>query len=147
MLGYDTYLRCVMAVWMARQVKYRYIVVTGAWGLSQSMERFLISQGVPKELILQENAAESTHENAVFTKRILARVYGGNLPRIVVLTSDFHSRRALLTFQRAGFIHCSAIPAPDVIKRCSTRAYRLHGAETVAIELFALAYYKLKGYA
>ncbi len=78
-LGFDTYLRCVMASLMAHRVQYRYIVVTGAWGLSQSMQRFLVSQGVDASRVLEETAARTTYENAVFTKRILtSRVWQGN---------------------------------------------------------------------
>lgn len=145
-LGTDTYLRCVMAALLARRNPYRYIVVTGAWGVSAGMERFLVCHGVDRDRILQENAARSTYENAQFTKRILQSIYGNSLPRIVLLTSDFHSRRAWRTFEHAGF-DVSAVPAPDLIKRCSTRSFRLEAFQTLAVELAALAFYELKGYA
>lgn len=146
-LGTDTYLRCTQAAVLARQVPYRHIVVTGAWGLAHSMKRFLVTQGIDARRILEENAARSTFENAQYTRRILSAIYGHDgIPRVVVLTSDFHSRRALATFRRAGF-QADVLPAPDLIKRCSTRAFRLEGAERLAIELAALASYKWKGYA
>jgi uncharacterized SAM-binding protein YcdF (DUF218 family) len=144
--GYDTYLRCVTAALVARTGHYRYIIVSGGDGLSQSMQRFLVSQGIDRDRILQENAAQTTYENALFTKRILSGLHPGHLPRVVVLTSDIHSRRARLTFQRAGF-DAASVPAADVIKRCSTMFYRLEGAATIAIEVVKLASYKVKGYA
>lgn len=145
-LGADTYLRCMMAAILARQVPYRYIIVTGAWGLAPGMQRFLACHGIDPSRILQENAARSTYENALFSKRILVSIYGKNLPHVVVLTSDFHSRRALLTFQHAGF-DASAVPAPDLIKRCAAPAFRVEGFQTLAVELVALAVYELEGYA
>lgn len=51
---------------------------------------------IPKENIIVEIHSRSTKENAVLSKRILLRK---GIRDIVVVTSPYHAKRALLTFQ------------------------------------------------
>lgn len=134
-LGYDTYLRCVFALLTLQERKFDQVVVTGGGGLGEAMARFLIQNGIDPRIILIERSAESTYENALFTRRILQTHYRGKpLPTVVVLTSDYHAWRARETFRHIGFSNAQVIPAPDVIKRCSLRTFRLTGAEYVLSE-------------
>jgi len=144
-MGQDTYLRCVYAAWACTSHHYKYVVVTGSEGLAQAMAHFLVDHGVPADKILQETAATSTSENAAFSKKILNQVYAeSRLPPIVVLTSDYHSWRALRTFRRAGF-QAYVIAVPDVIKRSSQFSYRWAGFITLVNESGKIAYYCLSG--
>lgn len=144
-LGYDTYLRCVFAAWVLRERKFQYVVVTGWGGLGETMARFLVQNGVDPRTVLVERSAESTYENALFTRRILQAQYRGKpLPSVVVLTSDYHAWRARLTFRHLGF-RAQAIPAPDVIKRSSQRTFRLSGAEYVLSEWAKDIFYFVTG--
>ena len=76
------------------------------------MADFLFGHGVPREAILIENEANSTRENAANVAKLL----GPNPGRIVLLTSDYHSARALRTFRQAG-LNTTALPYPDANKR------------------------------
>lgn len=145
-LGYDTYLRCVYAAWILKgHQHFTHCVVSGGGGLAQAMARFLTSQGIATQSIWQENAADSTYENALYAKRLLAAQYGaGRLPEVVVLTSDFHSWRARRTFEHCG-LHTRMIPIPDVIKRCASRPYRWSGAITLLDEAVKDLYYAATG--
>lgn len=133
-LGYDTYLRCTYASWILQTRRFPFVVVTGGDGLAQAMAKFLVQNGVDARSILTERSAMTTFQNAVFTHRILeAQFYGRQLPEIVILTSDYHAWRALRTFKHCGF-RARTIPIPDLIKRSSSRAFRLTGALTLFSE-------------
>ena len=55
--------------------------------------------------IISEAMSRTTHDNAVFTKRLLAE---RGLRRVLLVTSAMHMRRALATFNSAGI---DAVPA------------------------------------
>jgi len=144
-LGDDTYLRCVYAVWILRTERYRYVVVSGAEGLAANMARFLTQNGVPADLILQEDAARSTYQNALYTKLLLQKKYGPErVPQVVVLTSEYHSWRARRTFKRCG-LRTEMIPIPDIVKRSSSLKYRWTAGLTLLNELLKDGYYVVTG--
>ncbi len=144
-LGEDTYLRCVYASWILKTQHFHHVVVTGGEGMAQAMATFLVDRGVPPDLILTENAAMSTYQNALYTKRILERQYGwGYVPQVTVLTSDYHSWRARRTFEHCG-MRVKTIPIPDVIKRSGYLPFRWTGAMTLLDEFLKDAYYVASG--
>lgn len=144
-LGYDSYLRCVYAVWLLRSEHFHYVVVSGGDGLAQAMAQYLVSNGVDRKLILTERSAMTTFENAVFTRRILFSIYGNTRrPSIVILTSDYHAGRAKRVFARNGMT-VETIPVPDLIKRSASRSYRLTGAVTLISEWSKDFFYFVSG--
>ena len=64
------------------------------------MERLLLERGVPEAAILKENESQDTMENMCFAAKLLGGAKG---KRVLVVTSDYHLRRALFTARRAGF--------------------------------------------
>jgi len=66
------------------------------------MKALAISLGVPENAILLENAASSTYENVKFVKAILHKQ---EWQTILLVSSPYHMRRAILTWQQV---------APDV---------------------------------
>jgi uncharacterized SAM-binding protein YcdF (DUF218 family) len=70
------------------------------------MARLLELTGIPKEAIIQEDNSLNTHENAVFTQKILE---AKGIKKILLVTSAFHTPRSLKIFARQGI---EAIPAP-----------------------------------
>lgn len=62
------------------------------------MARMLAALGVPEEALILENQSKDTMENC----RNAAGLLGGT-GRVLVVTSDYHLRRAVLTARRAGF--------------------------------------------
>lgn len=73
-----------------------YVVVVGT-GDNASNCRILRNSGVPVEAILVEPSSSSTLENANFVRPMLERA---GFRRVVLVTSSFHARRALATFQQ-----------------------------------------------
>jgi len=58
------------------------------------------------ETLAAETLSRNTHENAVYTRQLLAPL---GIERIVLVTQSLHMRRAAEAFRRAGF---EVIPAP-----------------------------------
>jgi uncharacterized SAM-binding protein YcdF (DUF218 family) len=83
------------------------IVVSGGQGPQEdipealAMERYLINKGVPVDRIIKEDKSVSTHENLVFSKKILDDLLGAPYS-VVVITNDFHTYRALRLAEEAG---------------------------------------------
>lgn len=144
-LGYDSYLRTAYASWVLHSRRFTWVVVSGAGGLAQGMDKFLVHNGIPPNLILEETQATSTFENASYVKDLLARrrLLAPSC-RIVILTSDFHSWRASRVFEKLG-MHVRVIPVPDVIKRSSSRIYRWQGFFTLLNEFGKVIAYGVMG--
>ena len=62
------------------------------------MTELLLEMGIPGEDILRENQSQTTMEN--FTNA--ARLLGKPGARVLVVTSDYHVRRSVMTARRAG---------------------------------------------
>ena len=56
--------------------------------------------GVPETDILYEDKSRNTHENAQFTKQLLAGQ--PQLKKLLLVTSAFHMRRAKACFEKEG---------------------------------------------
>ncbi len=66
--------------------------------MAELMKNHAIKLGVPKEKILIDDKASTTHENAEFTKKIIEE---NNFKSIIVVTSEYHSRRSKLAMEKA----------------------------------------------
>jgi uncharacterized SAM-binding protein YcdF (DUF218 family) len=74
------------------------IIVAGA-SVSPIVKRFLMDLGVPSSKIIIEDESTNTFQNAEFTSKICV-MSGYEKPLLV--TSAYHMRRALLSFEKAG---------------------------------------------
>lgn len=72
------------------------VIVTGIGDTGRN-QGVLLAAGVPKDRILLETKSCSTLQNADFTRPILE---GSGVKRALIVTSRFHSRRALATFRK-----------------------------------------------
>ncbi len=79
----------------------RYVIISGD-GDGELIRRRLLQARVPKSNIILEGESQNTWENAVMTSALLKKMH---VRRAFVLTSWFHTRRAVATFRRV---------APDV---------------------------------
>ena len=61
----------------------------------------LVDNGIPDSLILVETISKNTHENAVETKKVLAK--HPEIKSLLLITSALHMPRAKACFTKAGF--------------------------------------------
>lgn len=66
--------------------------------MAELMKNHALKLGVPEEKILLDDKASTTHENAEFTKEIIEE---NNFKSVIVVTSEYHSRRAKLAMEKA----------------------------------------------
>jgi uncharacterized SAM-binding protein YcdF (DUF218 family) len=97
-------IRIVTAVRLQKRLAVPIIVTGGAvydQNLSEAAvtRRFLTDLGVPAHRILLEEKSRDTFENATLTRDI-CRKSGFEKP--ILVTSDFHMKRAAMTFAHAG---------------------------------------------
>jgi uncharacterized SAM-binding protein YcdF (DUF218 family) len=71
------------------------IIVSG-YGDCEINRHLLVAVGVPASVIAVENKSKTTRENAQFTVRLLREQ---QLKRVILVTSWYHSRRALACFR------------------------------------------------
>ncbi|HAK77447.1 MAG TPA: hypothetical protein DCM71_11170 [Runella sp.] len=74
---------------------------------NDGIRQYLIDSGVPAEDIIQEPMARNTRDNAAYTAKILKEQLETN--KCVVITSAFHTPRALGCFRKAGV---EVVPSP-----------------------------------
>lgn len=67
---------------------------------AEVMARLLREEGVPQDALLLEKKSQDTIGNMRFARGELG---GGKKLRVLVVTSDYHVRRAVMTARRAGF--------------------------------------------
>lgn len=71
------------------------MILTNSTESGTTKER-AVSLGLPEEAVIEEPKAESTYENATFSKNIMEEKEWDSA---LVVTSDFHSRRTKMTFE------------------------------------------------
>ena len=108
--------RLVHAVSLYKAGKAPRLLVTGggqAGNRSEAeiMYELLQVMGVPARAIIQEDESRDTHQNAVYTARLLNDI---DVHKILLVTSAFHMRRAEGVFAAQGL---EVIPAPTDFQR------------------------------
>lgn len=84
------------------------IVVSGGRGErediteAEAMKRYLVSKGVPEQLIIKEERSTSTAENFAYSKLLLDERFGGEEYNIAYITNNFHIYRAGVAARSAG---------------------------------------------
>lgn len=95
LLGGGLHERPVRAAELFKEHAAPRIIITG-YGDDQINRRLLLAAGVPASVIQVEPRSRTTQQNAEFTTKIL-RAQG--IRRAIVVTSWYHSRRALKCFE------------------------------------------------
>jgi uncharacterized SAM-binding protein YcdF (DUF218 family) len=138
-IGVSSYWRTVYAYRAWRKGGVRTIVVSGGGEIAHHMKEFLRGCGVPESAIVVEDRSTSTRENALFSKALVDALPG----RKILMTSDFHCRRATATFRKAG-IDVAPHPIPDALKRYGKWPERWAILLTLTVETAKLGYYRWK---
>ena len=93
-ISFSSYWRARHALLAFQTGGFKKIVISGGEG--PGILNFLIVEGVPREAMIAEWRSTSTRENAIETAKLIQDMPG----RKVLLTSDFHMYRAVLTVIR-----------------------------------------------
>jgi uncharacterized SAM-binding protein YcdF (DUF218 family) len=128
--------RAERAAELFRQRAAPRILITGA-GDDEINRLILLQQGVPAGAIEVEGDSTTTRENAEFTLR---RLRAENVRRVVLVTSWYHARRALKTFEHYA-------PGLEFYSRPSYAAFdRADWARHGSGRRMRLEFLKLPGY-
>ena len=112
-------------VWHADRLykagRARYVVVTGT-GARDSDRIFLLSLGVPEAAVIVENLARNTEEHVALVTEALKQKYPAKQGhfKILLVTSAWHMRRALLNFKQSNLGVIQA-PADHECTLCNSR--------------------------
>lgn len=152
--------RILQPLLLYKEGKVRKILISGGSGLvstqadslyeGRALADLLRISGVPPEDILLEGRSRNTHENALFTKQVLART---SYRKVLLVTSAFHMRRAVGCFRKEG-IEVRPYPAdffstdPELTadQILVPKEQALHEAYVMAREILGYVVYRLTGY-
>lgn len=115
------------------------VLVTGI-GDCASIRSHMVEEGVPREVIQIECAAQNTWENAEFSAPILTAM---GARRAILVTSWFHSRRALACFRQV-LPQLEWMSAPVERGESYRQMIRDDGGRMVLKEYLKLAWYSLR---
>lgn len=149
--------RLTDAVRLYKTGKIRKLLLTGGTGAffysgtseAPLAERFLLDLGIPASDIIIEPDSRNTHENAVFSARLLSSKEKKNC---LLITSAIHMRRASACFKKAG-ITVTPYPtdlrgnntAPPTFRSLLPDAWTLWQWEFLIREWVGTAAYRLSG--
>ena len=131
------------------------VIVSGAaldGGVSESqiMANSLRQQGVPSEAIIQESESLTTHENGVYTSRLLQQE---GLDHVLIVTSALHMPRAMGVFRKQD-VNATPAPSPPQIvvpddpsfSFWQPSAHVLSASRSVVKEYVGMLVYWLRGW-
>ena len=119
-LGGEPVVRAEYAARLATNGLAPRVIVSGR-GDCESNRRVLVQRGVAVKSIELECASRSTQENALETVKLLR---AQKCRRVIIVTSWFHSRRALSSFRKyAPEIEFFSAPAPRTVLWKYERGY------------------------
>lgn len=112
---------------------------------AEAMKAVALANGVPPDAIVLEEAATNTHENVVFTDRILeARGWR----RILLVSSPYHMRRAVMTWRMADpSVEVVPTPVPESQFYFHERGASLEQMRGLVHEAAAIVAYWWRGWA
>jgi uncharacterized SAM-binding protein YcdF (DUF218 family) len=148
--------RYTEAVALARRLPQARVVITGGSGLlvmtgpqeADVAGRLFEALGVAKERLTLESKSRDTHENALFTARLLSPKPG---ERWLLVTSAWHMPRAMATFRQAGFavepwpVDYRTARGLDALRLQSSIPEGLRRLDFIAKEYIGLVAYYLAG--
>ena len=142
----DTYGRCRLAAWLYHVGPPLPVLVSGHWATGV-MREVLESEGVPPAEIWEEKSATTTHENALYSARILR---GHKIATILVVSEAHSMLRAQMCFQKEGL---AVVPAIWVRTELTSdfghllpRWESVRSNEATLHEAFGLVCYRLRGW-
>lgn len=110
------------AIKVANKNPNAYLITTGGIGFGEtiseagSAKNYLITQHINSDKILIENQSTSTELNLINSLPILNTHHIHHDDKIAIVTSDFHTLRALKIANKQGYTNIIMIPAPTPLQ-------------------------------
>ena len=147
--GVGTLERVKYGIYLYKEGFANYLIFSGGQKVGNSVEaeemyRVAVDRGVNPEVLIKEDRSSSTYENALYTKKII--VSQDNIEgKVILVTSPYHMRRALLCFRKQGV---EVVAAP--VKNSEIYRYGLRQSwknlRSIMHEFAAFAYYWYRGW-
>jgi uncharacterized SAM-binding protein YcdF (DUF218 family) len=148
----ETYTRLVLGVELAKKLKIP-LILTGGNGEpfatnlkdAEVMAEAAYAMGMPRKQVVVEKISRNTLENSLAVRKLLK----GN--RIILATSAYYMKRAVIMFTRQGF---TVVPAPTYylsqtrnkgLALFIPRAENLKNSSVALAEWLSLAWWRLRG--
>lgn len=142
----DTYGRCRLAAWLYHAGPPLPVLVSGHWATGV-MREILESDGVPAAEIWEEKNATTTHENALYSARMLRRQ---NISTVLVVSEGHSMLRVQMCFQKERL---AVVPAIWVRTELTSdfghllpRWESVRSNEATLHEVVGLIWYRLRGW-
>lgn len=151
--GENTYRRCEYAAWIYRRIGPLPVLVSGGRGsqrfppVAVTMRDVLLRDGLPPDMVWTEEESHSTHENAVYSARILAR-HGISRVALVVDATSMARAEACMRKEQV-----QVIPAPCAFHvldpwqdQVLPSARSIHRNDDNLHEILGIVWYRLRGW-
>jgi uncharacterized SAM-binding protein YcdF (DUF218 family) len=147
-------LRALEAARVFRVLERPWVIVTGSSRAADTSEtaelkRSLVLLGVPAERVVDEGNSRSTLDHTIHVPPLLA---ARGVKQFVLVTSRQHMARSLRAFRAAGFDPVPSSPeffVPDDggLSNVIPTGGALEASTSMLYDVFAMLYYRLKGWA
>lgn len=119
--------RLDQALLLAQRYPQARLVLSGGYGLgphpseARVMANYLLARGLPAQRMLLEDQSQSTHQNLVFSNRLMQSLGWQADTPVCIVTSDFHTLRALKIAHKVGWTqaYTAAAPTPLYVRYAS----------------------------
>ena len=99
--------RMLNTIMLYQSKKINKIIISGASGSLKSdliesdyLKKYLLEIGIPKNDIVCETNSQNTYQNAQFAAKYILENSLNSDPKCLLITSDYHQRRALACFKK-----------------------------------------------
>ena len=100
--------RLLNTIYLYKTKTIKKIIISGASGSLYSdiseaniLKLYLQKIGISEDDILTESKSKNTYENAIFSADLI-KLRDNNKAKCIIITSDYHIRRSLACFKKAG---------------------------------------------
>ena len=114
--------RLLNTIELFSEKRIKKILITGASGSltaelkeAEILRNYLIQIGIPDSCVLSENSSNNTYENAIYSEKKLTQIHANKELNCLIITSDYHMRRALACFKKTN-LHTDPYVKQPLIK-------------------------------
>ena len=112
-------------IWLYQNGYVQFLIVTGGTGEgsavsdAQAAKEYVLSQGVPEDVILLEERSTITEENLEYSKAIMEEK---GLSTAIIVSDPLHMKRAMLMAKDYGLAACPSPTPTTMYKSFKTKA-------------------------